>query len=226
MKKIILAILLIPLASAIQFYPPSLEFNLEKNQVLCKKINFQINQLTEIRDIWAKNFSEKWSISNFETSRMLHELNLVYPEKISPEENEIELCLSGSKPGNYKGALLFRESEIGNSVIQFAIWLKVLIKDEEPLMQQEKNNTKKHSERSKNSGSSSGKVWTSESLPTENRIQKIQQLNYQIPQEKIKLSSKISMSKENDFSIILFIGASIIIVLALFFIMINGKKTK
>ena len=128
MRKIFLFfILLIPITSALEFFPASLQFDLEKNQISCKKINFEIESPATVRDAWAQSSLEQWSITNFKTNSQEHEIQLSYPSEINPEQKELEFCVSGSKPGEYKGALVFRQEKIGNSIVQFAVWLKLSI---------------------------------------------------------------------------------------------------
>ncbi|MBU0760247.1 MAG: hypothetical protein KJ600_06335 [Nanoarchaeota archaeon] len=187
----ILIILLIPSITAIQFSPSSLEFNLEKNQVACKTINFQTEYFIISQDLWAEDSSSPWKISSFQTSSQQHEIEITYPAEINPTQNEARVCLSGSTPGDYKGALIFSQEKVGNSVVQFAIWLKVSISDEED---KEPSSSSSHSR-----SSSSGIVWTS-AQETTSPEEKVQGLGFTIPENKIKLN-KPSSKEETQMQI-------------------------
>jgi sensor c-di-GMP phosphodiesterase-like protein len=220
-----LLILLIPLASAIQFSPTSLEFNLEKEEVLCKKINFQVETPTALSDVWAKNSFEQWSISRFQSSSQEYAIKVWYPEEVNPTQNQIELCLSGSTPGEYHGALVFRQDETGSSIIQFAVWLKVIIKSSD------KELIKSSDKESHVSGGSSGILWTSESLSTQTQSTQTEQKNIQkssstIPQEKITLNKRSknqTQSTQNKLNQILLIIFPIIMIIALVILLLKRR---
>lgn len=210
---LILLLALIPFASAIQFSPTSLEFSLEKNQISCKKINFQIESPTTLKDTWAKSPSEDWSIINFKTTAQENSLELSYPSEISPEEKEIEVCLSGASPGEYKGALVFRENEIGNSIVQFAIWLKVNIEGE---IEQEE--TRPSSSKSSGGGKSSGIIWRSEQP---NQQKYIQPISFTPPQKEIKLNSPQTKQTPAPINKIVLTVLPIILLATLIFLLIR-----
>ncbi len=216
MKKIILALLFLPLATALQFSPPSLEFNLQVNEIHCKEIYFQIESPATLRDIWAQNISDEFSILNFKTLSQQHKLSPSYPSQISQDQNQIEFCLSGSSPGNYKGALIFREEEFGNTIVQFAVWLNVKITGEADKLQEQKPS----SSTSKSKSSSSNKNIVYSQQPTEKETT-FQPLAFDFPQEEIKLAGKIATnSSKTNPSTILLAALPIILVIALLFLIL------
>ena len=75
---ILLLILLIPLTTALEFYPTTLEFTLQPNEISCKKIYFELDSPATARDIWALNEEQPWSITNFQTPPTAHKLTLAY----------------------------------------------------------------------------------------------------------------------------------------------------
>ena len=215
MKKIILALLFLPLATALQFSPPSLEFNLQVNETHCKEIYFQIDSPATLRDIWAQSISDEFSILNFKTPSQQHKLSLSYPSQISRDQNQIELCLSGSSPGNYKGALLFREEEVGNTIVQFAVWLNVKITGEADKPQEQKPS----GSTSRRSSSSNTNIVYSQQ-PTDKEIT-FQPLAFDFPQEEIKLAGKTSItSSKTNPSTILLAALPILLIVALLFLIL------
>jgi len=223
-KLIFLILLLIPITSALQFSPTSLEFNLEKNQISCKKINFEVESQTTIKDVWAQFSSQEWSISNFQTSSQTHGISISYPNEINPNQKEIEVCLSGSKPGSYRGTLVFRQGEVGNSIVQFAVWLKVSISgetNERPI----ENKTSSSKSSGSSGGSSNNIVWTSQSS-TEPSKENFQEINYNFPQNEIKLSSKNTnpLPQQNKLAPSLLLALSMLLIIFLVLLFVKAKR--
>ncbi|MFH1803124.1 MAG: hypothetical protein ABH864_06795 [archaeon] len=190
--SLIFFFLLIPSITALQFSPTSLEFNLEKNEFACKDVEFQTEYFITAQDLWAQSISTPWQLSQFQTSSEEHGIQISYPPNINPAQNKAEVCLWGTKPGDYKGALIFRQEKVGNSIIQFAIWLKVHIEGEEPEEPAEqtiKPITKKSKSSSSNSGDTSGIVWTSTPKETQEEPQKPE---FNFPTDEIELNKPAS----------------------------------
>jgi len=209
MKKKILFLfvaLLIPLTVALEFYPSTLEFSLQPNEVACKTIYFQLDSPAKVTDIWASSSEEPWSITDFQTPSITHKLVLTYQKELTTEK-EIQVCLSGSQPGNYKGAILIRQEEVGNSVVQFAVWLKVSIEGQttpEPEEQEDSG-----SSRSRNSGKTISNV-----QPTQESAQtNFQTLGFSLPEEKIKLNQPVKTKEQIPISYFLIIPAALIALL-------------
>lgn len=155
MKKIILVLFfLLPLASALEFSPANLEFSLSPNEIACKEIYFKIESPTKIHSSWAQEPSAEWSITGFKTNPQEHGISLSYPSQLSPEQKELPLCISGSNSGEYKGALIFRQEKVGNSIVQFAVWLKLTIKEVPSQEDDDSSSTSKKSHKSDSSSSS------------------------------------------------------------------------
>ncbi len=115
---------------AVGFSPSSLTFDIEKNQEECKMITIDSeSEKITVSDSWAENESVEWKVSSFNTSSSEHEITINYDNELSIDEREVEVCLSGKKLGEYHGVLVFQEEQQGNSVIQFGVWLKVLINE-------------------------------------------------------------------------------------------------
>ena len=224
----LLLILLIPLTSAIQFSPTSLEFNLEKNKVSCQKISLVVEtNIAEVHDSWAKNFADAWTVSNFKTSSQELGIQMNYPSEINSAQKELQVCLTASKPGSYKGALIFRQEKVGNSIIQFAVWLKVSVSGEASNETSEKSPSK--NETSSKSSKSSGRSINRNELSQEtlqSPASNFQNLGFPIPDKKIKLKNPIqeksSLQKQTTLLILIFM--SLIFVIALLFILIKSKK--
>lgn len=227
-KTILFFVLLIPIVSALEFSPTSLQFSLEKNEISCKKINFEIESSAKVHDTWAQNSLEQWSITNFKTNSQEHEIELSYPAEISPEEKELQVCISGSKPGDYRGTLIFREEKVGNSIIQFAVWLKLHInasstEDDKPTPPEDDGRDSRTSGRSHKSSSSSQTIYYASRNSSE--TYDFQTLNFPTTQEKIRLNQpqKEVAATQNSAILILTIPALIAI---LFIVLIVSKRRK
>ncbi|MFH1289947.1 MAG: hypothetical protein ABIH92_00915 [Nanoarchaeota archaeon] len=158
--------------SALQFSPASLEFDLEIGEFSCKKVNvWAETERVEVSDVWASDFDDEWSISGFDTEASELGLDVDYPHEIFSED-EISVCISGTSPGDYKGALVFRQEGVGSSIVQFVVWLRVSISGEEDGDDSgEEDETEDEDEveedsldnggSSRSSGGSSGTIWKS-----------------------------------------------------------------
>lgn len=131
--SIILSIILVTGVLAIGFSPGNLVFNLEPNQEGCQIITLSSDSETiAVSDKWAENKDVEWKVSLFDKDASYHSISIDYDNELLIDEREIEVCLSGSKIGEYHGVLLLKEEQQGNSVIQMGIWLKVIISEEPP----------------------------------------------------------------------------------------------
>lgn len=114
--------------SAVGFSPSSLTFNLAKGEEQCQSIHLDSDSQTiEIIDVWAESAESEWKVSQFTTSSSSHNLQLSYPSELSISQRDVEVCLSGTNEGEHHGAIIFKQEQEGNSVIQLAVWLKVII---------------------------------------------------------------------------------------------------
>jgi len=120
------------IVSASGFSPSSLIFNLTLNEKSCKTITINSNSDTiSVSDKWAVDKDIEWKVSLFNSSADSHSITISYPSEISLPENKVEVCLSGSKVGEYHGVMLLREEQQGNSVVQMGVWLKVTITEKQ-----------------------------------------------------------------------------------------------
>ena len=117
-------------AQAVGFSPSSLTFELEQGQEGCKMITIDSeSEKITASDSWAENESVEWKVSSFNTKAEEHEITINYDNELFIDEREVEVCLSGNKIGEYHGVLLFKEEQQGSSIVQFGVWLKVLISE-------------------------------------------------------------------------------------------------
>lgn len=203
MRKIILlvSVLFFCLSvSALEFSPANLEFNLEKNEVGCKKVFFELETSAKLTDVWADNFNDEWSLSDFKTASSELGVQMNYPSEVSSEKKEAEICVSGSKVGNYKGAIIFRQEKVGNSVVQFAVWIKLFVSGQNDEEDSDDDSDGGHSRSS--SGQNYQTSWSNYSRPVLN----FEEINLPIYEEKISLGKSVS-DKESG------IGGPILIIL-------------
>jgi len=125
---LVISVIMISFVCASGFSPSSLIFNLNKGQEECKKISIISNSdKITIEDKWAENKDVEWKVSLFETSASELGLSLTYPSSLSLDQRQAEICLSGSKEGEYHGVILLKEGQVGNSIIQMGVWVKATI---------------------------------------------------------------------------------------------------
>lgn len=116
--------------NAVGYSPSSLIFKLNMGEEQCKMItiNSDSEKIT-LTDKWAENKEVKWDVNLFKNDSDYHSLDLTYPKTLGKNEKEAEVCIKGSKKGEYHGVLLLREEQKGNSVIQVGIWIKAMVGD-------------------------------------------------------------------------------------------------
>ena len=160
------------LIQAVGFSPTSLTFELEQNQEECKMITITSDSETiTILDSWAENKDIEWKVGLFDTDASLHGISLDYPSEILLDERNVEVCLSGSNLGEYHGVLILKEEQQGNSIIQFGVWLKVLINEQQEVSPQELS-SEENSGSSNNAPSSGGSADIKNSTTTTNESEK------------------------------------------------------
>ena len=123
-------IFLIPVITAGGFSPSSLTYLIEQNKELCQIVNLDsISQTIIISDSWAENKDVDWRVSLFNMTAEEHGLILSYPFELLSEDKEAEICIIGSELGEFHGVAIFRQGQQGNSIIQYGVWLKVVIEE-------------------------------------------------------------------------------------------------
>jgi len=114
------------------FSPTTLNYNQEIGKEICLPVSIDSESETiTVKDNWATNKDVEWKVSNFETSASEFNLNLNYPNQLSLDERNFEVCLSGNKVGEYHGVLLLTEEQNGNSIMQIGIWIKAIINEKQ-----------------------------------------------------------------------------------------------
>ncbi|MCX6750830.1 MAG: hypothetical protein NTZ83_05210 [Candidatus Pacearchaeota archaeon] len=127
-------------AQATGFSPTSFTFNLVPNEEECGTIIVDSTSPTiSVSDMWAENKDIEWKVSLFDTSASSHGISIDYDKELSINEREVEVCVSGSKLGEYHGVILLKEEQEGNSVIQMGIWIKLIIAEKTQKTQTQEN---------------------------------------------------------------------------------------
>lgn len=169
---------MISTVAAASFSPSNLVYVLEKNEEACQIITLESDSpRIEVFDFWGENKDVEWEVNNFRTSASVHGLSLNYDEELSTNEREVEVCVSGNKLGEYRGAIILKQAQEGNSVVQLAVWLKVIIEDE---IEQDRNSGERASAQQSNSaGSSSSSSNAGNSNGNIQDTQEVQENNFQ-----------------------------------------------
>lgn len=186
----IFLLILIPSAIAVGFSPSSLTYLLEPNQEICQAITLDSESETiDVSDVWASSPEAEWKISGFNISANEHNLKLSYPKELSINERQINVCISGVEEGEYHGAIIMRQEQEGNSIIQLAVWLKIFIKEKS-----EESSEVKISSTSNSGGGGSSFSATVKLNQTENTQDK----NYQQLSKETETSSTETPIREEE----------------------------
>ena len=215
------------ISTALEFSPTNLEFNLTQNQQSCKKVFFSLDSQTVVSNSWAQNENVPWSITRFQISAQDLGININYPTNLDSHQTEAEICISGTNTGNYRGAMIFRQGELGNSVVQFAVWLRVSISGEDS--QEPPQDTPIENKPKKKSRSSGGNndAFEYTVIPSEKPKQEIQEINFNLPEEKIELGRQVlkrNTEKQNNSVFVFALLAIAVIFLSLVFLMMRRRK--
>lgn len=116
---------------ALQFSPTSIVFSTNEGETQCERVIVDGDNYISVRDAWAPNGLDSWAVSSFNATANDLGIVIEYPREI--ESGIAEVCFKGSKSGEYHGALIFTQEKIGNSVVEFVVWLKADVRtiDEE-----------------------------------------------------------------------------------------------
>ncbi len=120
--------LVLPSVSAVGFSPSSLTYDLQQGEEKCQVISLtDVTEQIEVTNLWAESPEVEWELANFDTLASEHDLNLFYTIDNAENGKEVNVCISGSDLGEYHGVIIFRQEQEGNSIVQLAVWLKVII---------------------------------------------------------------------------------------------------
>jgi hypothetical protein len=125
---IILILVSMSFVHAVGFSPASLTYSLDVGEEQCQTVRLTSDSETiTVEDKWKENTEIEWDIKLFTAS--VEDLGLLinYDSELTVDEREVEVCLSGSRIGEYQGVLLLTEEAVGNSIIQMGVWLRVNI---------------------------------------------------------------------------------------------------
>jgi len=139
----IMLISLINRVSAVGFSPGNLVYKLPVGTEQCQTISFSSDSEISISDKWAEDKTMEWKVSYFDKPALFHGLTIKYPEKLSLDQRQAQVCLSGKQPGEYHGVVILREEQKGSSIIQMGIWIKAIIGSDQEIATAELNKTNK-----------------------------------------------------------------------------------
>ena len=116
---------------AVGFSPTKLDFELGQDEIECQTITLNSDsERIVVLDKWAESSDVELRVGLLNVSSDFHGLSVDYDSELIGER-ELDVCLSGRDVGEYRGILLMREEQKGNSVVQMGVWLKVVISEED-----------------------------------------------------------------------------------------------
>lgn len=112
------------------FSPSSIIMNLEVGEESCQTITITSDsEVISVSDKWASDVGVEWKVSLFETDASGHGISIDYDDELSEDEREVEVCVSGSRVGEYHGVILLKEGQQGNSIVQMGVWIKLVVSE-------------------------------------------------------------------------------------------------
>jgi len=112
-------------SAALSLDKGKLEFNVGKGEEMCKIVKVSSEDYVgkvSIRDIWPEEGEEESGFSKYTLTAEDYNINIKHPSEILDfnEQSEIEVCLSGSEVGDFRGALIFTP-EPGDDVVNVVV---------------------------------------------------------------------------------------------------------
>ena len=207
---------------------------LEPNEELCQMISLNSeSSLIIVSDAWTKNESDEWKITLFNTTAEEHGLAISYPKTLSINERQVNVCISGTKEGEFHGVIIMSQKQQGNSIIQMGVWLKVIIK-EKPIEQATSQTTSQTTTTPSSSGGSSSPPKTipqnqtqKNKTSTENSIRQLSAEKTQPQEEKVSnigITGKAVTESNNKLRYSTAIIILIIIALAIAVVYIKKRQ--
>jgi len=106
-----------------------LELNIQKGERMCKMVKVLSEDYVgeiQVRDIWSKDLEET-NTNNYNNVAEDFGIDISYDEiKDFNEQSEIEVCFSGERVGDFRGALIFTPkagNDQINVVVEVGTWL-------------------------------------------------------------------------------------------------------
>ena len=114
---------------AISFSPGDLIYEINAGEKECKIIIINSASPTiTISNRWAENKSQQRIAGLYNKTSNYHGLSLDYPKEIKSKDKQFEVCISGKYSGEFYGIIIIQEEQVGNTIMQGGVWLKVIIK--------------------------------------------------------------------------------------------------
>lgn len=106
-----------------------LYFDLIPGEKNCQKVTVVSSDYAgtlKVRDVWTDN-QDVYNTNQYNKTAESMGLTISYPQQINNfnTQQEVEICITGNNPGNYKGALIFTPTSNTNIVVEVGTWLFV-----------------------------------------------------------------------------------------------------
>lgn len=112
--------------TAVSFSPGSLIYNINPGEKQCQMITLTSDsEKITLTNKWAENKNIEWKTSLFDKDSSYHRITIEYPQTLSKEQRQVDVCVTPKYSGEYHGILLLTEKQKGNSIIEIGIWLKL-----------------------------------------------------------------------------------------------------
>jgi len=116
-------------ATTLTVSPTQIDFIGKTNEIICNKVKISVEdtQILEGKTKWAEQGQDERILSMHKLNANELDLDVTLPKIIEIyESSEIEVCIKGSKKGNYHGALLYK---IEDKPVQVGIWMNVSLEE-------------------------------------------------------------------------------------------------
>lgn len=121
-------------SASLSLGPGKLYFNLNPGEKSCQKVIISSSDyvgLIKIRDIWANRYNEQGNFNLYTAKTSDLGITISYTPQIDnfQDSQEVEVCITVSNSGSYKGALIFTPTTTTNVNVEVGTWLLINFPD-------------------------------------------------------------------------------------------------
>lgn len=133
-------------------------FDLVVDEEKCQAVTVSSGEPREviISDVWAPSYETGSDLNLFTYEPANHGIFIDFIDTLVFEEEgsiDVEVCVTASEVGKFKGALIFAPQEGQGNVVQYASWLRIIVEEKEVVAN---NNQNSNTGGSGSGGSGSG----------------------------------------------------------------------
>ncbi len=175
---------IITVNATLNLNPGRVYFNIEPSEKHCEDVTVSSSDYTgdiEIKDVWAQSTDEGSNLNDYTLTSKYYNLEIYYKNAITnlQSEEKINVCITSSDIGEFKGALIFYPEAESNVRVAVATWLIVSAK--ERVLSAQSNNQQNTGDSGGGSPNKNSQINVNAIVEGENEVAKeeiVEEVNY------------------------------------------------